>query len=139
MNALLSIKPEYADLILRGEKEVEFRRTVFRNPSAVDRVIMYASSPVQRILGFFSFSNVVEAGPEELWSRFKGVSGVTDREQFMAYFRGKETGYAIEIEETVSLEEPVDPWEHFDEFHPPVSFQYANRELDFVFKYSSIN
>lgn len=132
MNALLSIKPKYADLILRGEKEVEFRRTIFRKPSTVDRVIMYASSPVQRILGFFSFSNVVEADPEELWSRFKGVSGVADREQFMAYFRGKETGYAIEIEETVSLDEPVDPWQHFEEFRPPMSFQYVNGELDFL-------
>lgn len=134
MNALLSIKPEYAERILRGEKRYEFRRTVFCNPSSVDRVIMYASSPVQRIIGFFFFSNIVEGRPEELWSRFEDVSGVSDRRHFMDYFSEKETGYAIEIDKAVSLEEPVDPWEYFEDFQPPVSFNYVNGEFDFVFE-----
>jgi len=133
MNALLSIKPEYAEKILSGDKEYEFRRRAFRNPSSVDRVIMYASSPIQRIIGFFSIADVVEGRPEELWSRFKDVSGITERQVFMDYFSEKETGFAIEIAEAVSLEQPVDPWEHLNEFHPPVSFIYLNGELDFVF------
>ena len=36
MNAILSIKPQYANAILKKEKTVEFRKKVFKNE--VDRV-----------------------------------------------------------------------------------------------------
>lgn len=34
MKAMLSIKPEYVERILSGEKTYEFRRTIFRRPGA---------------------------------------------------------------------------------------------------------
>jgi len=52
MNAILSIKPQYANAILKKEKTVEFRKKVFKNE--VDRVYIYSSSPVKRIVGYFT-------------------------------------------------------------------------------------
>ncbi len=42
--ALLSIRPQYADAIFRGEKRFEFRRAMFRKE--VDVVVVYTTSPV---------------------------------------------------------------------------------------------
>lgn len=132
MDALLSIKPEFGEKILEGEKEYEFRKTVFKDPSKVDNIIMYASSPVQRIIGFFSISKVIEGRPEDLWNRFKDQSGIDDRGRFLDYFAGRKTGYAIEIENVVPLSQPVDPSSYIDDFQPPMSFNYVNGEFDFL-------
>ena len=130
MNALLSIKPEFGEKILEGKKKYEFRKTVFKDPSKVNNIIMYASSPVQQIIGFFSISKVIEARPEDLWDRFKDQSGINKREQFLNYFAGCETGYAIEVENVVPLSEPIDPSDYVDDFRPPMSFNYVNGEFD---------
>lgn len=132
MNALLSIKPEFGEKILEGEKQYEFRKSVFSDPSAVEKVILYASSPVQRIIGYFSIGEIYQDTPIALWEGFGDASGIDSREQFLSYFSGKEEGYAIEIDETTSLETPVDPREHLDDFRAPMSFTYVNGEFDFV-------
>lgn len=132
MNVLLSIKPEFAEKILQGEKGYEFRKTGFRDPSAVEIVIMYASSPVQKIVGYFTIKKVVESQPDDLWNRFGTESGL-ERFRFMDYFEEAETGYAIEIGELQRLSIPLDPSCHLDDFRPPVSFQYVNGDLKFVF------
>lgn len=43
MKAMLSIKPEYVDRILKGEKTYEFRRRIFRRHD-VDTIVIYSSS-----------------------------------------------------------------------------------------------
>lgn len=43
MNVILSIKPRYADAIMRGEKRYEFRCSLFKNPD-VDRAFIYATA-----------------------------------------------------------------------------------------------
>lgn len=130
MNVLLSIKPEFAEKILAGEKRYEFRKTTFRDPSLVETVFMYASSPVKRVVGIFSISHVVEDSPTVLWDRFGDVSGVSSRDRFLQYFSGAETGYAIKVEAPTRFETPVNPRNHIEDFRPPVSFYYVNGELD---------
>lgn len=132
MNVLLSIKPEFADRILTGEKRYEFRRSIFKDPQKVDTVFMYASLPVQRIVGMFTFSGVIEEHPEALWDNYGSESGMKDKKRFLGYFDGKESGYAIEIEQAHELGDPVDPKTLIEGFRPPVSFQYVNGEFDAV-------
>lgn len=134
MNVLLSIKPEFAEKILRGKKKYEFRKTAFRDDSLVDTVILYASAPSQQIVGMFTIDEVFETNPENLWERFGSESGIDDKERFMQYFKEHEQGYAFEISDPHRLSPPVDPRQHFENFRPPVSFQYANGEFDFLVK-----
>lgn len=136
MNALLSIKPEFGEKILEGEKQYEFRKTVFSDPSTVERVILYASSPVQGIIGYFSLGQIIEDSPQALWRRFGHQSGVDSRERFLGYFSEKETGYAIEIDSVTSLRQPIDPRKHLDDFRPPMSFRYVNGEFDSILESS---
>ena len=129
MNVLLSIKPEFAEKILSGQKEYEFRKTPITKADAVDKVILYASSPVQRIVGTFKINEIVSGSPKELWERYGGKSGIDGQQRFMEYYRGKQEGYAIEIKDPQRLPTKIDPTEYINEFTPPVSFQYVGEEF----------
>ncbi|WP_148416484.1 hypothetical protein [Haloferax sp. KTX1] len=136
MNVLLSIKPEFAEKILDQEKRYEFRKTRFQDPSRIETIYLYASSPVQEIVGSFSLDEVIEGPPEQLWQDFGAVSGIDDRSRFMDYFGDADTGYAIEVDSTSRFERSIDPRQHIDDFRPPVSFQYLRDEHDFLIDYS---
>ena len=47
---LLSIRPEFVEMILNGEKHFEYRRIPFRREN-INRMIIYATSPVCRVVG----------------------------------------------------------------------------------------
>lgn len=134
MNALLAIKPLYAEKILAGEKNYEFRRTTFRETAEIELIYLYASSPVKKIVGLFISERVMEASPGELWDLFGAESGIENREQFMSYFDGVDTGYAIEVTETHRLQQALDPHALFDEFSPPMSFHYLTDEQDQILR-----
>lgn len=55
----MSIKPKYAELILRGEKTFEIRRKFTITPKT-RKVLIYASSPVCKIIGGFTIGRIVQ-------------------------------------------------------------------------------
>lgn len=46
---LLPIKPKYANKILNGEKDIEFRKSFPKE--SVDKIVIYATAPVSRVVG----------------------------------------------------------------------------------------
>ena len=124
MNVLLSIKPKYANRIIKGNKKYEFRKSVFKNRD-LDMVYLYSSSPVKRIVGAFVIKNIIEKHPKQLWNEYKAFSGI-DEDDFFDYFRGKEKGFAIEIGD-VEVFDPINPKEHIPGFVPPQSFCYTDK------------
>lgn len=126
MDALLSIKPEFAEKILSGKKQYEFRRTSFKSTEDIDFVYLYSSAPIMKIVGGFSTVRVVEADPEQLWDLFSDEAGI-DRDRFMAYFNDVQTGYAIQVNDTYRFKEPIDPNEVFNDFSAPMSFMYLDK------------
>src|SRR5262245_39004709 len=95
---LLSVKPRFAEAILDGEKKFEFRRAVFRDPG-VERVVLYASSPVQRVIGEFEVESIVAMDPESLWQHTETHAGIK-KEYFDEYFAGRELGFAVAVGQT---------------------------------------
>jgi len=83
MNALLAIKPEFAEKILAGEKRYEFRRTAFRDSAEIEFIYLYASAPVKRVVGLFTSERIIEASPTELWELFGEESGMENKERFL--------------------------------------------------------
>jgi len=138
MNVLLSIKPEFAKKILSNRKRYEFRRTPMTKADSINKVILYASSPTQRIVGFFEINQVVCETPERLWEQYEEKSGIDEQDRFMNYFSGCQEGYAFEITNPQRLRSAIDPWEHIREFTPPVSFQYVNNGFNMVFDCDSV-
>jgi predicted transcriptional regulator len=123
MNVLLSIKPEFADKILSGEKRFEFRRVMPKRD--VERIVVYASSPVCRIVGEFTVRGVVTASPRGLWRLTRAHAGIP-KHYFDAYFRGKEEAHAFEVGEAQGYDEPIDPRKIDPAFRAPQSFVYLD-------------
>ena len=105
MTVLLSIKPEFAYKIFDGTKKYEFRRNIFKNKE-VRRILVYASSPVQRIIGEFEISAILHEDIETLWNITRHAFGIT-REYYIQYFEDKAKAFAIKIGETVLYGVPL--------------------------------
>lgn len=123
MSVLLSIKPEFAEKILTGEKRFEFRRVIPTRD--VERVVVYASSPVCRLVGEFTVRRVVSAKPQALWRLTRSHAGITKR-YFDAYFKGRTEAHAFEVESTLRYDEPINPKSLRQSFRPPQSFLYLD-------------
>jgi len=121
MRVLLSIKPEYANKIFDKTKKYEFRRSIFKNPS-VKTVVVYASSPVQKVIGEFDIDRIICDDLQELWNKTKKYSGISEK-YFFDYFASKEKGFAIKIRMTRRYEEELDLMDAYS-IQPPQSFAY---------------
>jgi predicted transcriptional regulator len=121
MKVVLSIKPEFAYKIFDGTKRFEFRKAIFKNP-LVKQVIVYASSPVQRVIGEFEIEEILNCNKKQLWELTKQGSGISE-DFFFKYFKEKEDGYAIRIKNTMEYENPRCLKEEYN-LLPPQSFAY---------------
>lgn len=95
MDVLLSIKPEFANKIFDGTKKFEFRKAIFKRTD-IRRVIVYASSPVQKVIGEFQIESILNDSVENLWKRTSEFSGIT-KDFYQQYFAGREQAYAIQV------------------------------------------
>ena len=121
MKVLLSIKPQFAEQIFSGSKKFEFRKSLFKNTD-VTTVIVYASSPTQKVIGEFQIDGILSDDLQSLWQKTKKFAGI-DEEYFYEYFAEKEIGYAIRIKEPVKYKKPLGLKEHYN-VSPPQSFLY---------------
>ena len=121
MKVLLSIKPEYAEKILSGEKKYEFRRAVFKNTS-IKKVVIYASSPVQKVIGEFDIDHILSLELEELWEKTSNHSGI-EKSFYDQYFLGKDIGHAIKVKKVRRYRKSFG-LENFNITHPPQSYRY---------------
>jgi predicted transcriptional regulator len=120
--ALLSIHPRYSDAILSGRKRVEFRRRGLS--SATSHVILYATAPVSKVVGWFSVAAIESGAPAELWRRYGKVGGI-DRLAFDAYYFACSLGFAIRIGAATKLHIPIDLATLDPDRSPPQSFRYV--------------
>lgn len=121
MNILLSIKPEFVNKILSHEKLYEFRKCIFKQE--VERIYIYSTYPVKKIVGYFEVTDIICRHPKELWELFSDVSGICENDFFKYYF-GVEEGFAIKIDNLVVFDEFID-MDMFDDFKAPQSFCYV--------------
>ena len=126
MIALLSIKPRFVEEILKGNKKYEFRKSIFKHPGKVEIVIIYSSSPVKKLVGAFRVGSIVRDHPRNLWNEFRESSGI-DESEFFEYFKEKDNGFAIEIQDLVTFKEPVDPRMRIPDFTAPQSYRFIEQ------------
>jgi predicted transcriptional regulator len=122
MRVLLSIKPEFANKIFEGTKKYEFRRSIFKHPN-ITTVLVYSSSPVQKVIGEFEIERILVSDPESLWEQTHLLSGISEN-HFFTYFANKNCGYAIKIKKARKYRKPLCIREDFNAF-PPQSFIYV--------------
>jgi predicted transcriptional regulator len=122
---LLSIKPEFAEKIFRGEKKYEYRKTLFKSP-LVKRVVVYASSPVSKIIGEFEIEEILTLDIESLWMRTSQYSGI-DKDFYDQYFCTKNIGHAIRIRNAKKYQNSLG-LEDYNLRYAPQSFIYLPDE-----------
>lgn len=122
---VLSVKPQYAELILAGSKTVEFRRVWAAHK--VDTIAIYASSPIQKLVGVVKVAEVVRAKPETLWSYCSKRGGGLSKAELLAYLFGKDAGFAVLLTGARRFSQGVAPKKVIKNFSPPQSFRYLTQ------------
>jgi predicted transcriptional regulator len=133
-NVIISIKPEYALKIISGEKTIELRRKFPTKNIEGGIALIYASSPIQEIIGYAIIAKVKRLSIDQLWKTC-GKRACVTKEFFYAYFEGLDHGFALEMSEPVKLTKPLDIRRMEEEFlvSAPQSFRYApDKVLDCV-------
>lgn len=120
--ALISIHPCFVEKILSGEKRLEFRRSWA--VESVDVLLIYSTSPVQKIVASAKIVSVTKATPTALWELAKEKGGGVTRQIIYDYFKGKQSGYAIEMDSVIKFKNPIDPKKMLNNFFAPQSFRY---------------
>lgn len=120
MKVVLSIKPEFANKIFDGTKLFEFRKRIFND--SIKSVLVYSSSPVQKVIGEFQIGEIIKHDLETLWDLTKEYSGISE-DYFYEYFADKEHGYAIQIKKKTKFRIPKCLREDYN-LTPPQSFAY---------------
>ena len=117
-NVILSIKPEYVAEIKAGRKRFEFRKAIFKEK--VEKVYIYASSPISMVVGEFRPVDILSDTPDRIWERTRDYAGISEH-FFYAYFRGRNVAYAIVIQNLKMYDTPK-----YIPFPAPQSFRYID-------------
>ncbi|MDR2947594.1 hypothetical protein [Dysgonomonas sp. 511] len=126
MKVVLSIKPEFAYKIFDGTKKFEFRKSIFKN-SNIETVVVYASSPVKKVIGEFQIERILNYDLDTLWELTKEYSGISE-DYFYEYFDNRETGFAIQIKSKIKFKQPKSLQEDYKIITPPQSFAYLSNQ-----------
>ena len=117
MNAILSITPQFVEEIIAGNKLYEYRKSIFKQH--VEKVYIYASAPVSRIVGEFQPADILSGKPDAIWEKTCDYAGISKR-FYNDYFAGRTVAYAIAIQNLKIYETPK-----LLPLHAPQSFRYV--------------
>lgn len=125
---LLSLRPRFVELLLRGEKTVELRRV---RPSVGEGtlVLLYASSPTMQLVGQARVGEIRCASLSKIWSDYGHATGIS-REEYDQYFTGTTQAVAIALLDVQRLSTPrplTDLRHRLAGFQPPQSYRYLDR------------
>ena len=118
-DALISIRPNFAEAILTGEKTVEIRRRIPALEIGT-RLWIYATRPLGAIVGTAMVEKVIEGTPTELWETCMDQIALGQCE-YDEYFAGTDRALGIVLSE-ITRWHPIgiDQLRKVREgFHPP--------------------
>lgn len=102
---LLSINPIHVENIFNGTKEYEFRKVKCKE--SVDKIVIYSTNPVMKVVGEVKVLSVLEGTPENIWKRTRKEAGI-DKSFFSRYYKGKKKAFAYKLGNAIQYEEPRD-------------------------------
>ena len=105
---LLSIKPQYAEMIIKGTKKYEFRTRKCRDD--IKKIIFYATAPKS----------------QEIWKKTKFGSGIP-ASFFKEYYKNREVAVAYKLANVRAYETPK-ALKDYGITHVPQSFIYLKQQ-----------
>ena len=127
MNVILSIRPIFCKMIFSGQKKYEYRKRVFKHID-IDKVYIYATKPICRIVGYFTIDEVIEDKKSYMWEKTHKDGGIS-KEFFDAFFKNCDMAHAIKIGEVVKLDNPIDPKKVIMNFTAPQNYRYVDYDI----------
>lgn len=121
---LLAVKSEYVKRIFSGEKTFEYRKRIPKQ--SVERIIIYETSPCERIVGIVNVEGVMKDTPTCLWNKTFSQGGIS-QEAYMDYYAGSDVAYAFVLGEVRRFSKDIKLCE-IGVLHPPQSFQYIDEK-----------
>ena len=123
---VISIKPEYMELILSGNKSVELRKCKPSFPKEDILVALYCTAPVKAVVGFCFLQDLVEDSPSSLWNRFSKFVGI-DQRTYLEYYKNNDKAIGLFLENILTLEQELTLdkiREEVPSFTPPQTYKY---------------
>lgn len=101
---LMSIKPEYVDEILSGRKKYEYRKIKAKRPN-IDKIIIYCTAPVMRVVAEIEVLEIIENSPEIVWKKTKNHAGIS-KKKYDEYFENKDIAFAYKLGNIIKYDQP---------------------------------
>ena len=119
---LLSINPEHVNNIFEGIKKYEYRKVACRRE--VDKILIYATNPIKKVVGEAEVLEVLEKDKEDLWKETEMESGISEY-FFFKYYEEKRKAVAYHLGRIIKYTEPKSLSEYGINMAPQ-SFMYIS-------------
>ncbi len=103
---LMPINPEYVDEILAGRKKYEYRK-IRAKRSNVNKMIIYSTSPIMKVVAEVDIKEILEEDPETLWKITKDESGIS-KDFYNKYYKNKSIAIAYKLGSIKIYDKPKD-------------------------------
>lgn len=120
---LMPINPKYVEQILSGRKKYEYRKIKAKR-SNIDKMIIYSTSPIMRVVAEVDIEDIIENKPEVLWELTKNDSGIT-KDFYNQYYKNKEYAVAYKLGNVTQYDTPK-KLEEIGIHYVPQSFIYID-------------
>ncbi len=121
-NIVISINPEHVKNIINGTKKYEYRTKAAKGD--VQRLIIYETLPVKKIVAEAEIEEVLMMPPKELWQETNKYSGIS-KEFYDSYFEGRDVAFAYKLGKVKVYDQPKDLID-FGLKNAPQSYVYVN-------------
>ncbi len=92
---LMPINPEYVDEILAGRKKYEYRKIKAKRNN-IDKMIIYSTSPIMKVVAEVDIKEILEEHPEKLWEMTKNESGIS-KDFYNKYYKNRDKAIAYKL------------------------------------------
>lgn len=103
---LMPINPEYVDEILAGRKKYEYRKTKAKRNN-VNKMIIYSTSPIMKVVAEVDIKEILEEDPETLWKMTRDESGIS-KDFYNKYYKNKSVAIAYKLGSIKIYDKPKD-------------------------------
>lgn len=101
---ILPIKPCYVEKILSGEKRFEYRKVMPKKN--IDKIIIYSTSPVCRVVGEVDVLGIIFDDVYKVWNMTKDYSGISF-DNYCMYYKNREKAVAYKLGNVLVYDRPL--------------------------------
>lgn len=120
---LISIKPQYVNEILSGRKKYEYRKVKAKKDN-VDKMIVYATALIMKVVAEIEILNILEDAPNLVWEHTKKYSGIS-KSFYDKYYENRDIAIAYQLGKIKKYDEPKELSE-LGILYSPQSFVYID-------------